>query len=179
MIKKIGDAIPSKSFSYLIICGGIIVIILLLGVFPFHRYNVNRSNEVKNTQAQIAEQKEFQKVYQLLQNIQKTERVHKLPNPEKTKLARMDLNKFQDVFQAEAKKSGLATIALVPDMKTIAAGSTSTLFNATTKGQFADFRQLLINLGALTYIDKIEEINIKQAADAMEFKMKIWIALAN
>ena len=179
MIKKISDAIPSKSVSYLIIFGGIIIIVILIGVIPFHRYNANRNQEVESIQSQIAEQKEFQQIYKSLKNIAGTERVHKLPNPQKAKLPRLDVDKFQDVFRAEAKKSGLLTTSLMPDMKTITTGSSAILFNATTTGEFANFRELLLNLGALPYIDTIEEINIKQHEDAMEFKLKIWVALAN
>jgi len=179
MIKKISEVIPSNSVSYLIICGGIIIILILLGVIPFYRYNASRSADVKNIQAQIEEQKQLQQAYQSLQNISKTAKGHKLPNPEKTKLPRLDVDKFQNAFQTEAKKSGMVNATLIPDMKTIAVGSPAMLFNATTKGQFANFRELLINLGAITYIDQVEEINIKQHEDAMEFKMKIWIALAN
>lgn len=178
MIKKIREIIPAKSLNYLVIFGGIIIILVLLGILPLHRYNTNRSQEVKKIQADIAEQKEFQQIYQSQQKIPGTQ-VHKLPNPVKTKLPRPDLDKFQDTFRAEAKKSGLIITSLIPDMKTIAAGSPAILFDVTSKGQFANFRELLINVGALPYVDKIEEINIKQLEDAMEFKMKLWIALAN
>lgn len=179
MSKKLSDIIPSTSISYLVICGGIVIILILLGVIPFHRYNAARSNDVKSLQAQIAEQKQYQQAYQSLQAIFETEKTQKLPNPVKTKLPRMEVNKFQDVFQAEVKRSGLSTVSLMPDMKTISAGSPAMLFNVTTKGQFANLRQLLINLGSITYIDKVEDINITQQQDSMEFKMKIWIALAN
>jgi type II secretory pathway pseudopilin PulG len=67
MIKKITEGIPSNSVSYLIICGGIIIIIILLGVIPFYRYNASRSADVKNIQAQIEEQKQLQQAYQSLQ----------------------------------------------------------------------------------------------------------------
>lgn len=179
MIKKIGKSLPSNSLNYLVIFGGIIVILILLGILPFHRYNSNRAQEVKKIQADIAEQKEFQQAYQSQQKISKTPIVHKLPNPVKTKLPRPDLDKFQDTFRAEAKKSGLIITSLIPDMATLAAGSPAILFDVTTKGQFANFRKLLINVGALPYVDKIEEINIKQLEDSMEFKMKLWIVLAN
>jgi len=56
--------------------------------------------------------------------------------------------------------------------------SKSLLYNATVKGEFANFRRLLIGLGAVPFIDQIEEISIKQGRDNMEFKLKIWIALA-
>jgi len=36
---------------------------------------------------------------------------------------------------------------------------------------------MLIELGSVPYLDKIEEVNIQQNTDSMEFKMKVWIAV--
>jgi hypothetical protein len=36
---------------------------------------------------------------------------------------------------------------------------------------------MLIGLGSVPYLDRIEEINIQQYPDSMEFRMKIWIAI--
>jgi hypothetical protein len=53
------------------------------------------------------------------------------------------------------------------------------LYNAVLEGEFANFRKMLIELGALPYLDRIEEIRIQQNPDSMEFRIKIWIALGN
>jgi hypothetical protein len=46
------------------------------------------------------------------------------------------------------------------------------------KGEFANFRKMLIGLGAVPYLDRIEEINIQQQPySSMEFRMKIRIAI--
>lgn len=179
MINKFKQNIPANSLSYILICGGIIILIVLLGIIPLYRYNSNRSQEVKKIQNQIDEQKGLGGVYQLLRNASEKKEVQALPNPAKTKLPRQDVDKFQDTFRVEAVKAGLMTISLMPDVKSMAGGSQSLLYNATIKGEFVNFRRLLIGLGAVSYIDQIEEINIKQYNDSMEFRMKIWIALAN
>jgi hypothetical protein len=36
----------------------------------------------------------------------------------------------------------------------------------------------MIGLGSLPYIDRIEEINLEQGSDSMDFELKIWVALA-
>jgi hypothetical protein len=38
---------------------------------------------------------------------------------------------------------------------------------------------MLVGLGGISYLDKIEEINIQQYPDSMEFRMKRWIALGS
>jgi hypothetical protein len=47
------------------------------------------------------------------------------------------------------------------------------------KGDLSNYRRFMIALGAVPYVDQIEEINIKQFADAMEFKLKIGVALSH
>lgn len=179
MIKKLIQKIPSNSLSYVLLCGGIILLVVLLGIIPLYRYNYNRSQTIKKIQSQIDEQKELGQFYQFIRKDSEKKEVHNLPNPAKTKLSRQDVDKFENSFRAEADKSGMNTLSLMPDIKTMANGSQSLLYTATFKGAFTNFRRLLIGLGALPYIDQIDEINIKQGSDSMEYELKIWIALAN
>ena len=179
MIKKLIQKIPSNGLSYVLLCGGIILLVVLLGIIPLSRYNYNRSQTIKKIQSQIAEQKELGQAYQSLLKDAEQKEIHRLPNPAKAKLPRQDIDRFQDSFRAEAAKSGMNTLSLMPDVKTMTSGSQSLLYTATLKGAFTNFRRLLIGLGALPYIDQIDEINIKQGSDSMEYELKIWIALAN
>ena len=48
MMKKINLNIPERSISYLIICGGIVVIFVLVVIFPLYRYTSNQAGEIKN-----------------------------------------------------------------------------------------------------------------------------------
>jgi hypothetical protein len=179
MIKKFNQEITANSLSYVLICGGIIFLVVLLGIIPLNHYNSDLSQDVKKIQTQIDEQKGLGGLYQLLKNASEKKEVHALPNPVKTRLSRQDMGKFQDTFRAEAGKSGFMIISLIPDVKTIASGSQNILYHVAIKGKFANFQKLLVKLGDLSYIDQIEEININQNSDSMEFRLKIWIALAN
>jgi len=58
-------------------------------------------------------------------------------------------------------------------------GSKYLIYNATVKGEFANFRKLLVVLGEMPYVEQIEEMNMKQDSDSMEFGLKIGIALAD
>ncbi len=178
MIKKILEMIPSKNVGYMIICGGILLLVVLLGILPLHRYNVKRSEVVQGIQGQIDEQKELRQIYQLISQAALKKEDHILPNPVKTKLSRQNMDEFQDAFRAEAAKAGVNILSLMPDVKTMAAGSQSLLYTAMLKGDFANFRKLLIGLGALPYIERLEEINMEQTSDSMDFELKIWVALA-
>ncbi|MFZ2419164.1 MAG: hypothetical protein WAW22_11690 [Smithellaceae bacterium] len=179
MIKKLLEKIPSGNFQYPAIYGGIILLVVLLGIFPLYRYNAKHTLAVKKIQSQIDEQKELKQVYEFLRAASEKKTPHHLPNPEKIRLPRQDVDRFQDTFRAEAAKSGLNTVSLIPDVKTMAGGSQSLLYTAILKGEFANFRNLLLGLGALPYIDRLGEIEIQQSGEAIQLELKIWIALAN
>jgi hypothetical protein len=100
-----------------------------------------------------------------------------LPNPEKKTIPRGEAGKFQDDIRMIAGRAGLMTVSLKPDLSTLDGSSTSLLHNLVLKGEFVNFRKMLIGLGAIPYLDRIEEISILQNPDSMEFRMKIWIAI--
>jgi hypothetical protein len=179
MMKKFNINIPKRSLWYLMICGGIILLFVLVGIFPLYQYNSHRINENKKLKYQIEEQKELGPIYLTLLKIMENKDLRVLPNPKKATIPRVEAGKFQDAFRTIAGKSGLMTISLTPDLTTLAESSTFLLHNAVLKGEFANFRKMLIGLGAVPYLDRIEEIRIQQNPDSMEFRMKIWIALGS
>jgi hypothetical protein len=177
MMKKINLGIPEKSLWYLMICGGIVVIFLLVGIFPLYRYSSNQASEIKKIEYQIEEQKGLGPVYLNMQKALESKDLQVLPNPKKTTISREEAAKFQNVFRTIAGQSGLMTISLTQDLSTIAGSSKLLLHNAVVKGEFANFRKMLIALTAIPYLDRIEEIRIQQHSDSMEFRIKIWLAL--
>ena len=179
MMNKFKIDIPEKSLWYLIICGGIILLLLLVVIFPIHRYQANSAGEVKKMEYQIEAQKELGPIYLTLLKTMENKDPRVLPNPPKTTIPRAETGKFQNALKTIAEKSGLRTISLTPDLSTLTNSSTSLLYNAVLKGEFANFRKMLIELGALPYLDRIEEIRIQQNPDSMEFRIKIWLALGN
>lgn len=102
-----------------------------------------------------------------------------LPNPARTTLLRQDASTFQELFRETAIKSGLTVGSFAPELSTMTGSSNYLLYGALVKGEFVNFRKMLIDLGKAPYLDRIEEIQIQQHPDAMEFRMKMWIALGS
>ena len=177
MMNKFNINIHQNSFWYIVTYIGIIVLFLLVGILPLYHYNSNLIDENKKLENQIKEQKELRPVYLTLLKAMQDKNVRVLPNPEKTTIPRVEAGKFQDDFRTIAGSAGLIMVSLKPDLSTSAASSAFFLHNVVLKGEFANLRKMLIGLGAVPYLDRIEEINIQQNPDSMEFRMKIWIAL--
>jgi Tfp pilus assembly protein PilO len=177
-MQKININIDQKnSILYLVIYGGIILIIILVGILPYYLKISNQVKENDKLKYQIKEQKELGPVYQTLIKANENKNVLILPHPEKTALPRSESGKFQTDFQNAVKKSGLKIVTFTPDINISVSTSTSYLHNIVLKGELDDFRRMLTELGSIPYIDRIEEINIQQNTGSMEFKMKVWISI--
>ncbi|HUN53836.1 MAG TPA: hypothetical protein VMU29_01640 [Smithella sp.] len=153
------------------------MIVILVGILPLYLKIASNIKENEKLTYQIKEQNELRPVYVSLLTAMKDKDLLVLPNPEKKPLPRLDAGKFRDDFRAVAKKSGVTIVSFVPDTSTSAGSSTSLLHDIVLRGEFSDFRKMLIGLGAVPYVDRIEEISCLQGNSAMEFKMKVWIAL--
>ena len=176
-MNKFNLDISKTTIKYLIICGGIIVIFLLVGLFPMYRYNIYQADEIKKTNDQIAERKANIPVYLELQKIMESKDLYILPNPKKTTITRAEAAKFPNVFKAIAGRSGLAAISVKPDLSNTTGSSKFLLHNAVVKGNFTNLRKMLIALSAISYLDRVEEIRISQRADSMEYRIQIWLAI--
>lgn len=176
-MKKLNLNMPEKSLSYLFVYGGIILLFVLLGIFPLYKYNDNNLNKIKILENQLVAQKELGPIYLTMLKTMGGEEARLLPNPQKTTISREESGKFQDVFKTITGKSHLRIVALTPDLSKLTGTPPFLLHSAVLRGEFADFRKMLIELGEVPYLDRIEEISIQQLPDSMEFRLKIWIAI--
>jgi hypothetical protein len=179
MMKKNNLDIAKSTMKYLILCIGTIVVFVLVGLYPMYRYNIYLAGEITNIKDQIEELKEMGPVYLKLQKAMESKDSQILPNPKKTTITREEAAKFPNVFRNIAGKSGLVAISVTPDSSNTAGSSNFVLNNAVLKGNFTNFRKMLIALSAIPYLDKIEDISISQRADSMEYKIQIWLALGD
>ena len=176
-MKKLNLNMPEKSLGYLFVCGGIILLVFLLGIFPLYKYNDNNLNQIKKLENQLVAQKELGPIYLTLLKTKEKKETRILPNPKKTTISREESGKFQDVFKTITGKSQLRIVSLTPDLSKLTGTPSFLLHSAVLRGEFANFRKMMIELGEVPYLDRIEEISIQQLPDSMEFKLKIWIAI--
>jgi len=176
-MNKFSLSISKETIKYLIICGGIIVIFILVGLFPMYQYNIYQAGEIKRIKDQIEEIKAMGPVYLKLQKEMESKDLRILPNPKKTTITREEAAKFPNVFRAIAGKSGLVAVSVTPDSGSAVGSTKFVLHNAVLKGNFTNFRKMLIALSSIPYLDKIEDIRISQRADSMEYRIQIWLAI--
>ncbi len=177
-MNKFNLNIPEKSLWYLFVCAGIIVLIGLLTIFPMHKINAHKSNELNKLENQLAAQKDLGPIYVMLTKTTENKKELTLPNPPQKAISREEATKFPDIFKEMAEKSGLRMLSITPDLTKLSAGQSSLVYNVLVRGDFVNFRKLLIELGDIPYLEKIEEVSVKQLSDSMELQAIVWLKVS-
>jgi hypothetical protein len=169
--------LPAQSLLYLLICAGAILGFFLLAIHPYQNYLAGLDREIKSLDAQIKEQQKLFPVYKLLlKKVNITKKIT-LPFPGKSKFDREKTDEISCIFEEIAKKSNLSAVSIVPNVNSLVQGSGRLSISLGLKGDFFEFRNFLIRLGAIPSLEHIEKIQIQTAGEIKEFGMKVWIAM--
>jgi hypothetical protein len=176
-MKDLNFNLTKKSLWAVVVYAAVIVLFILVAIIPFYLTNRKIAAENDKIKAQIEEQKQLTPIYASLLDEMKKKNLLVLPHPSPEKLSRENTAKFKNDFKAVAEKSKVKLLSFTPDLSTLSGSSSSLLHHVTLKGEFGGFQKLLTELGAISYVDKVEDMEIRQNNDSMEMKMKIWIGL--
>jgi len=174
---KLNFKIPPQSMLYIGICLIGVILFILLWFIPSNRTMEELAAKTGDAKFRIEEQRALMPIYQALKSRIEKKDSEILPLPEKGMLAYKDITTLPLVFRTTAKNSGMSLASAVPNPATVTGGGKFLSVDMILRGNFFDLRKFLINLGAIPYIQHIEEISIQQKPDAMEFNMKIWVAV--
>jgi len=169
--------IPRQAPSFKIVLFAIILVLISIGIVTQYMSMANLDKRADKIRFEIDEQKGLQSIYQLLKS-KGQKNVKVLPFPARGKLSRDQIETMPGNLRDIAKKVNMDILYASPDMASIGPDSRSLLVNVSIRGDFFNFRKFLVGIGDLPYLERIEEIQIQENADIMEFKMKIRLAMA-
>ncbi|MFH2044060.1 MAG: hypothetical protein ABIK92_02820 [Pseudomonadota bacterium] len=183
MYQKIKDIIknmmiPKRTLLFMGVCLSAILIIILIGIIPNWISLKRLDCKATDLKIQFEEKKQIYPIYSILKNNDHQNYQMALPFPVKNKLLRESIGLFPVTLKSIAKEAGMDAISISPDINLLSSGSKIIFVNAVLRGDFLSFRKLLIGLGKVPYSESVEEIRIEQKIDAMEFILKIRLALA-
>ena len=168
---------PSRSIIYLLICVSGILAFILLAIYPSEKASNRLDMEINRLNAQIKVQKILHPAYKALLKNLRIRDSEVLPFPKKTKLSRDKRNLVSEIFEEMGQRSNLEIVNTVPDIKSLSESSGLLSVNSFIKGNFYDFRNFLIQLGGLPYLEYIEKIQIQTEQNHKEFRVTVWLAL--
>lgn len=174
---KIYAIIPKHSLLFLLMCLSGVLIIVFAGIVPKQFSLARLDQKIKSIQFQIEEQKSLYPIYQVLHKKSHTRDAKVLPAPAMTPLLRTQLDTIPSTFRQIAQNANIDTVSVSPNLNSLGNEPRFLLVDTVVRCDFLNFRKFLIGIGEVPYLERIEEIQIEQNEDTMEFKMKIWLAL--
>ncbi|MGD1152407.1 MAG: hypothetical protein ABR911_05990 [Syntrophales bacterium] len=177
-MEKIYAIIPKRSIVILFACISGVLLIVLAGIVPQQMAVTRLDNKIAIIQFQFEEQKRLNPYYQMLHAGTHSGSSKVLPFPARSPLSRTKIDTVPSIIREQAQKAHIDMVAASPDLNTLGGEQRFILVNATLKGDFLNFRKFLIGLGGVPCLEGIEEIRIQQNEDSMEFRMKLWLAIA-
>lgn len=169
--------IPGRSVLYLLICVVVLIIFYFVAIYPYQRSL--DAIDVKTAQAivRIDKQKILLPLYEKIMKIKEVKVPEGLPLPEKRGLSREEIDAVSSLLKEMTDKYGMEVLSVSPDVATMTEKSDEIMVGIRLKGQFHDFRKFLVELGGAPYLDRVEEITIKQETGYKEFYLRVWIVI--
>ena len=171
-----GVKIPQDSMVYLLVCISGLVIFIFLGLVPSHRNLAGLESKIGEVNLRIEEQKTLAPIYQTLKQKTRKSVPGALPFPAKTEPAQVQAEQIMEGIKDVAVKANLGALSITPNLSYLSGNPRSLDLELTASGDFFSFRKFLTALGGVNFVEHIEEIQIQQSPDALQLKIKHWIA---
>jgi Tfp pilus assembly protein PilO len=176
MLKRIFEIVPAQSLIFFSICVASILVFIVLIIVPSQKTTAELDTRIEELEKRNAEQSALTPVFYTLLAKAKARNASQLPTTEKKKLARGDMKKISAQIHDIVQRNGLELEEISPDLNSLKENSAYLLMNLVIKGDFFDFRKLLIDLNAMPSLAHIQEMRIRSVEESREIKLKIWLA---
>ncbi len=161
--------------SLIIMLSGFCVILVfaLVCIIPSNKDRARLDSEIKNINSRIEVQEQLGPAYrQLNEKLKMIDAKAVLIKPKP--IEKNQLGSFNVTLSGLAHKSKMTLVAVYPDT----ASAESGVYYASLRGKFLDFRNFMVELGALPYLSEVEEIKIQTSSGLREFNIKMKLLVA-
>jgi hypothetical protein len=156
---------------------GALLLVSLAVIYPMQRAAGGLDREIKEMKGQLDEQKALLPIYEALKVRNQTAPAGALPTPERSKLSRRLVGTIPFTFRKIARESGMEAVSVTPDVPSLLNQPGQLLVHLVVRGDFMNFRKFLVGVGQLPYLERVEGIEIQPDPYAMEYKLKIRLAM--
>ena len=168
--------LPKKSLITLCIYLGVIAVFIFLIIIPNQRESEAIDIQITDLNTRIEEQKILKPIYQNLQKKPGLEPPDGMAPLKKKKLKKSETDMVAGKLSDMAIRSNLNLLKYTPKVETIISGSGLFMIDFILTGEFINLQPFLMELCQTPYLERIENVQIRAAKDANEFKFRIWLA---
>ncbi len=166
----------AQSLLIITVCAVGILAFFLLIIMPSQKSAVELDRDIANLSARMEEQRILTPVFHSLMKRAKMAPPSGLPVPERTKLTHGDMNTLSNVFQDIAVRHNLKLEEIKTDVSSMVQDTGYLSMRIRLSGNFYKFREFLIDLGSISSLEHVEEINIRPQKTSRELEIKLWLA---
>lgn len=169
--------IPGRSAMYLVLCVVILVIFYFAALYPHQR----SLDTVKAKTAQVTnlidKQRALLPLYEEMVKRGENKILGTLPVPDIKALSRVDIDTVSPMFKKMADESGMQVVSIRPDVLSLTGASDDMVVTIHLRGRFFDFRKFLVEVGGVSSLKRVEEIDIRQETGHKEFHLTVRLAI--
>ena len=161
MAKGKSIKLPAVSLRRIIFFLVVLLAVTFLLIWPRKNYITDLESKIVGLEIRLEEQKTLYPFYLKLSKRLKENTIGNLPFPKKTKIPRNDIDQIALRFHEIAARTNMHDILVAPDVNSIGKNKDLMLVTVSGKGRFNDFHEFLKEAGALSFLEQIEQVNIK------------------
>ena len=169
--------LPRQTLSIFFLCAGVGIVSYVLMLYPAKKLLDRLNGEISTLQNKVEEQKIFLPNYQKFLKINQEDMSGTLPSPHKNRLPKNKIKMIPALLKELVLKSDLSPVSITLDLKSLAGKPGFVSVNTLVKGELLNFRNFLMKLQEIPYLEHMENIGIKGTLFSKEFKLKLWIAI--
>ncbi len=179
MDRKPSLNIPGRYLAFYVLCSSILAGFVLMKIYPDQRELAQENRNIYEQRLRIEKQKNLFPFYEgLTEEIKKLRKFKALvPDPpvKKISLNPDDIEKGLMDIRNAAERNRLETESIEPDMASMNRMADQVQVNVRLRGNFMDFRNFMLRLMRLEYLDAIDDIQISSDETSENIRLKIWL----
>ena len=168
--------LPTQSLIYLLVCGAGVIFFIFLIIIPNQTISAELDQDIEKLNNRIEQQRVLRPVFDSLLERAKKEIPTDLPATKKVKLDRGDIYKVSELLQNSAGRHDLKIQDIRTDVNEVMNNTGYMLMQVHATGDFMKFREFLMDLATIPWLEHIEEIKIRAIEGNREYKLRIWMA---
>lgn len=163
----------TQNLIWLGICVAGVLTFLLVFVYPNAMAMNDLDEQAADLERQVQEQELLHPIYLALIRQVQQGAAHQMPDPGRSRVDRTTINDIHGVFASMAAEAGVVFDSAVPDPVSYLEESRHLTMNVAFSGDFFNFRELLVRICQLPYLDAIEQLQIRTDGDTKRLRLKL------
>ena len=167
----------ATKFAKPAVFGLAIALFVGVAIVPAFFSMAESEREIEQVEFELERQQKLFPIFVKLLKASREKSPELLPLPETTKLSRGNTDQATVMLRELAADSNLKVENIVPDMQTILKGSKFLKVRAVFSGDMDDFRDLLVKLGGVPYLQHTDNFKLQtmEASHQLRFGLTLWL----